>query len=491
MMSEKNVPPDGLEPQSQPQNEAEATEHTDTAQHNIPKTSDSIEGSKPSTEEPTTIVSSEQKMTDKKTVEEQQTSATQPQKEAIVIKQGGGKGMAFGAVVLSMLALGASGFLFVQGQNALKSIDTVWSQKINDAGLGQSQNSVLLQDTLLQQGHIKESIGQLNQMASQNEKNVENLNNVYQELLKGRDAWLVNEAEYALNIASQQLLLAGNVPAATATVESISNRLNQFDKPQLLPIKKALSEDLATLKNMPYVDVASASLRLDRLEFAVSSMPLVVESTLQQKEVAVVATAAATQGSWWERSWQEVKDTLGSLVQVRKIDNKDAMLISPEQSYFVRENVRLRLIDARIALLQHSSDIYRNDLDNVEETVRQYFDVNAPTVKAWLDELDQLKKLNLQKNMSADILQNSINAVRQYQEQVLGERSIVLPDSALVSESASEAVVTDKAASAPEAGVASKATPNDAKKADTKAAIAKDGNETASAPAAKEKGRSL
>lgn len=374
--------------------------------------------------------SAEPIMTDK-TVADQQISSP-VKNEPIIIKQSGGKGMAFGAVVLSLLALGASGFLFIQGQNALKSIDTVWSQKMNDAGLGQSRNSQLLQDSLLQQGYLKESLGELNQSAGKNHKDIENLNNVYQELIKGRDAWLVNETEYALNIANQQLILTGNVVGASSAMESLLNRLNQFDKPQLLPIKKAISEDLANLQNTPYVDVASASLRLDRLESAVSSLPLLIESTVRHEELKGPQPVTTEENlSWWKKAWQEIKNTLGGLVQVRKLDNKDAMLISPEQSYFVRENIGLRLIDARIALLQRHSEVYRNDLDDVETTVRQYFDVNAPTVKAWLEELEYLQKLNLQNNLSQDLLKNSLNAVRQYQEQVLGERVMTLPDSAL------------------------------------------------------------
>jgi uroporphyrin-3 C-methyltransferase len=258
--------------------------------------------------------------------------------------------------------------------------------------------------------------------------------------MKGRDAWLVNETEYALNIANQQLLLSGNVTGAIVALENLLNRLNQFDKPQLLPIKKAINEDLANLRKIKQVDLAFNAFRLDQLESAVSSLPLVIDSTMKRDTNAaakVVAPVVDANASWWEKAWAQIKDTLGGLVQVREIDNKDAMLISPEQSYFVRENLRLRLIDARIALMQRQADVYRNDLDNIETTIRQYYDLNNETVKEWLGELAKLQALNLQNNLTADLLKNSLGAVNQYQEQVLGEH-IALPEVA-VTPSADEA----------------------------------------------------
>ncbi len=341
-------------------------------------------------------------------------AAPVPAVAPVVIKQSSGKGIALGALVLSMLALGASGFLFVQGQNALKSMDTIWAQKINDAGLGQSKNSSLLQENLTKQAELQNQLALLGKTQQEQQADLGNVNRAYQELTQTRFQWLVDETEYTLNLATQQLLLSGNASATITALENIESRLSQFDRADLLPIKQAVSTDLAALKNRPYVDVAAASLRLDRLESAVPSMPLVLDSVLKPTAVDAAPVTPEANLSWWQKMWQETKNNFRGLVEVRKLENKDAMLLAPDQAYFVRENIRLRLLDARVALMQRQGEVYVTDLDNVEAAVRQYFDLKAPATVAWLNELTQLKALSLQANQ-ANALQNSLAAVRDYQ----------------------------------------------------------------------------
>ena len=218
----------------------------------------------------------------------------------VVIKQSSGRGLATGALVLALLGLGASGFLFVQGQNVLKTQELEFAQRIDKAAVGESQNAGMLQDTLRKQTDIDTRLAQLNNTQQQNTAQIAAGNRAYQELLKGRAAWLVDETEATLNLASQQLLLSGNVPVAVSVLENIEKRLSRFDKPELLPIKQALSSDLAELKQRPYLDISGVSLRVDRLETAVSSLPLLVDNTL--KPGAPVAEAVVATGSWWQNT---------------------------------------------------------------------------------------------------------------------------------------------------------------------------------------------
>lgn len=103
------------------------------------------------------------------------------------------------------------------------------------------------------------------------------------------------------------------------------------------------------------------------------------------------------------------------------------MLLAPEQAYFVRENLRLRLLDARIALMQHNGEVFLSDLNNAEATVKQYFDNQSPATQAWLKELAELKSLDM-RMVSNESLKASLAAVRNYQDTVRGTQSIRLPD---------------------------------------------------------------
>ena len=375
----------------------------------------------------------------------------------VVIKQSGGKGLAAGALILALLGLGASGFLFVQGQNVLKNQELNVENKLDKAALGESNNASMLQETLRRQSQIEAAIGQLGGAAKQNAEAIANTQRAYQELLKSRVNWVVDETESTLNTAAQQLMLSGNVPVVINVLQSVEGRLNRFDQPELLPIKQAVSSDLAALKNRPYVDVSSASLRLNRLETAVASLPLSVDSTLQPSKTAAAEVQTQTGASWWQNAWDKTLNSLKGLVEVRKINSNDAMLISPEQAYFVRENLRLRLLDARTSLMQRNGEIYQADLNDAEAAVKQYFDVNSPATQSWLKELGELKALDI-RSISDDALKASIAAVRSYQDSVRvgsidvgSAASPVQSTSAPAAASAPAASASAPAASAPPA----------------------------------------
>lgn len=378
---------------------------------------------KPPTADPLPVVKTEQaaeKSPDKNESVGKSMSETNqnpaPAVAPVVIKQSSGKGLAAGALVLALLGLGASGFLFVQGQNMLKTQQLSFDQKIDKAALGESQNANLLQDNLRKQAEVESQLAQLSAGQKTNAEQIAAANRAYQELLKGRANWLVDEVEATLNLASQQLLLSGNVPVAVTVLESIESRLSRFDQPDLLPIKQAISTDLAELKNRPYLDISATSLRLDRLETAVAGLPLVLDNTLQPGKAEPMPEDNANL-PWWQNAWNKILASLKGVVEVRHLNNNDAMLIAPEQVYFVRENLRLHLLDARTALLRHNGEVYQSDLNSAEAAVKQYFDQASPATQSWLKELAELKSIDV-RMISDNALKASLTAVRAYQDSV-------------------------------------------------------------------------
>ncbi|CWN19435.1 uroporphyrin-III C-methyltransferase [Neisseria meningitidis] len=329
-----------------------------------------------------------------------------------IVKQSGSNALAVCALVLAALGLGTSGFLFVQGQNVLKNQELAFNQKIDKAALGESENAALLKDNLNRQAAIQSELDRLDSGVKANGEQILMTQKAYRELTKGRADWLVDETDTILNLAAQQLVLTGNIQTAVGVLEHIDSRLSRFDQAELLPIKQAVSSDLAELKNRPYVDISGTALRLDRLETAVFGLPLILDGVLKP---GVQVKNEAASASWWQNVWEKSLGTLKGLVEIRRLENNDAMLISPEQAYFVRENLRLRLLDARTALMQRNSEVYQGDLNNAETAVRQYFDAKSPATQSWLKELAELKALDVR--MTADDgLKNSLNAVRAYRD---------------------------------------------------------------------------
>lgn len=342
-----------------------------------------------------------------------QTVPNTPAVSPVIVKQGGGKAIASISLLFSLVALGCSGLLFVQGQNVLENAKRDYNVQLDKAALGQSDNARLLSTTIEAQQQLESRYNQLNDSVRKFQEQLDATNQNYQNLSDNRLQWLVNETEYTLNTMMQQLLFNGNTQASLDTLSTLEKRLNRFDMPELLPLKKAISADLAAMKAQPATDIVAASLRLDRLLADADNLPLLVDTMLQDNLPQI--QPIPTENAWYENIWQGVKNNMGNLVTVRKIGDPGAMAVSPEQLYFIRQNIKLRLLDARLALTERSSEIYQNDLNAVANEVNRYFDISSPAVKVWLSELDSLKSLDI-RPAQLDILKNSLSTIRQYQQ---------------------------------------------------------------------------
>lgn len=252
--------------------------------------------------------------------------------------------------------------------------------------------------------------GKLKAEIESNKEQLDVLAKKYHSLKSNNMEWLVTEVEATLNIVSQQLMLSGNVQQAAGTLENLERRLNRFDSPYLINLKKAVSEDVTQLKKQNMVDVVGVALRIDRLRSTLDTLPLVMDSALKvEKQNNAIAQSQADE-SFINGIYTDVKRSLKGLVKIRKLDNQDAMLLSPEQSFYIRQNLKLRLLDARIALLQKHNELYHDDLYTAQAEVNRYFDVKAPVVVNWLQELDALSKIRFE-SPDLTLLTKSFKAV--------------------------------------------------------------------------------
>lgn len=229
-----------------------------------------------------------------------------------------------------------------------------------------------------------------------------------QDLLRNRDDWQRAEIERSLEVASEQLQLTGNVSGALATLQTIDARLATVDKPQFRAMRRAVARDIAKLKAMPAVDLSGAAIRLDDAINGIDALPLVSSAApLESGQAAPAsrgrparpgkgtvpasasaASPAAESGwsagvrAWWSRLWHDVRSELGQIVQVRRIDQTDALLLSSDQAWFLRENLKLWLMNARLALLSRNEAVFRADLGRADTLLARYFDTQSPRVVA-------------------------------------------------------------------------------------------------------------
>ena len=184
---------------------------------------------------------------------------------------------------------------------------------------------------------------------------------LYQELSRNRDEWQLAEIEQVLAIASQQLQLARNVRAALLALQLADSRLARTDRPQFAPIRRALARDIERLKAAPAVDfaaVTAAHRQPDRRRRRACRSP----STSAPSARRPRRTGGAPSAASWSRLGAEVWSEISQLVVVRRMDAPEPPLLPPSQAYFVRENLRLRLLNARASLLTRDEAGYREDL---------------------------------------------------------------------------------------------------------------------------------
>ena len=369
--------------------------------------------------------------------------------QPVVIKQGGGKALGIGALVLSLIALGASGLLFVQGQNSFNNLDTKVSNKIDQAKIGEVDAVAAMKKNQADQLELQNKLQLLQKDNQRLNNQLTQVDQAYQQLVKSRHQWLVDEIEFSLNVATQQLLLTGNKEATIKSLKSIESRLNQFDKPELVPLKQAISTDLIALsQGASNVNITSTAVMISSLEGRVDGLKTLLEGVLTKPDAPDAASNPNV--SWWQNVWNGIKDSFKGLVEVRKLDNKDAMLISPEQSEYLKENIRLHLVSARIALMQQQSELYKSELQAVDTAMRRYYDTNDKLTKDWLADLAQVQQVQLGGN-PADGLKNSLAAVQQFQQQNQEQTSVFSVPQAPLNASAPQAATPPAAASAPHA----------------------------------------
>jgi uncharacterized protein HemX/uroporphyrinogen-III synthase len=233
-------------------------------------------------------------------------------------------------------------------------------------------------------------VGQLEARLAESQSQQLALEALYQELSRNRDEWQLAEIEQVLAIASQQLQLAGNVRAALLALQLAEARLARADRPQFVPIRRALARDIERLKTLPALDLPGMSMRIDTLVAQVDSLPLAFDERTERAGVVRDAAAGAERG-FWSRLSAEVWNELRQLVVVRQTNNPEPPLLPPSQAYFVRENLRLRLLNARLSLLTRDEAGYREDLRTAQRWIQRYFD---PRSKQTADALNQLKQLS-------------------------------------------------------------------------------------------------
>jgi uroporphyrin-3 C-methyltransferase/uroporphyrinogen III methyltransferase/synthase len=335
------------------------------------------------------------------------------------------------AVIVLAVLLAAQAW---SSHSRINSLRADMARSLQKGNATAAETSALARDVADQSKALQVKVGVLESRQGEAQSQQLALEQMYQDLSKNRDEWALAEIEQVLSTASQQLQLAGNVQGALIALANADRSLSRSDKPQFINIRRAIAKDMEKLRALPAVDLAGVALRLDNVIAQVDTLPLLsdekpalpaaatapvpVPAKARGKHAAVPPPAPAPQtfgervSATW-RDWsREMWDDIRQLIRVRRVDTPEALMLSPGESYFLRENLKLRLLNARLALLSRNESTFRDDLNTAQDTLLKYFDTRARTTQSAQAALRQVQANNVAIDMPD--LADSLNAVRNY-----------------------------------------------------------------------------
>ncbi|MDO5653075.1 MAG: uroporphyrinogen-III C-methyltransferase [Brachymonas sp.] len=214
-----------------------------------------------------------------------------------------------------------------------------------------------------------------------------------QSLATSREAALVAELRARIHAAHQQAQMSGQAQPLLQALTEAQQLLTGAPQPGLAPLQRAIDQDLAEMKAATLIDLPQLANSIDGLLQRTDTLPLLSNHRPDMGSTPPGKKPFADPGqSRWLRLWNQLKEGALQLVRVRTVGNADSALISPEQGFFVREQLRLRLLNARAALLAGQTSMAAHDLQAARQMLDKYFDEKAPLVPSTASALGQLEQ---------------------------------------------------------------------------------------------------
>lgn len=282
--------------------------------------------------------------------------------------------------ILALLVTAAAAWIAIDARLALRTMESSAGARLGELGSEAQQARTSVAQNLAAIRDAQARIAELEARVADTQEQRVALEEMYRELSRSADDRVLAEVEQMLVLASQQLQLAGNVRAALAALQAADQRLARAEKLAVTPLRRAITQDMEKLKAVPQVDTAGLAVKIDQVIHQADALPLIIAETAP----AVRTTKMKTEEEkGFTRAARDLWEEMKGLVRIRDLETQDTALLAPSQSYFLRENLKLRLLAARMALLAREEAAFREDLRAAQAWIGRYYDVKArPTATA-------------------------------------------------------------------------------------------------------------
>lgn len=312
-------------------------------------------------------------------------------------------------ILLALVAIVAVLLLWLnERQENKKTVQTLASQLENLSEKNQ-QSLAYAKDADARSAEISARAGILEEKYTESFDQQAALKVLYQELINHREERMMSDVEQLLVIANQQLQLAGNVKPALLALQAADSRLQSFDSAKVVQLRKSINQDMQRLQNLPAADITGINLKLTSIAQGVDQLALTSD---HRPNSGSGARGENISVSAWQTLAQEVWQDIKNMIRIERVDHPEPALLTPEQTFFLRENIKLHLLTARIALLKHDNASYKADLIAAEIAINRHFDIKHPLTANTLEEIKMLANTKVSDEMP-DIDQ-SLRLINQY-----------------------------------------------------------------------------
>ncbi|CNJ90955.1 uroporphyrinogen III C-methyltransferase [Yersinia aldovae] len=341
-------------------------------------------------------------------VEETTTAVERHQQPEPKGHRGKRTGPILGAIAIALaIALGAGLYYHGHQQAQLQNAANIALQE-QLAALKQSQlqEKQQLESLLQQQGKALEAADrQQTSLARQ-------LNELQEKVatISGSDAktWLLAQADFLVKMAGRKLWNDQDVTTAATLLKSADASLADMNDPSLIDVRRALTEDISTLSAVSQVDFDGIILKLNQLSNQVDNLRLADNNTDDSPMDADSDELSSSLSEWRQNLSKSWHSFMSDFITIRRRDSTAEPLLAPNQDIYLRENIRSRLLVAAQAVPRHQNEVYKQSLEIVSTWVRAYFDIDDPSTKAFLDELEELSQQSISMDMPDQLKSQSM-----------------------------------------------------------------------------------
>ncbi len=359
--------------------------------------------------EETTSAPLAEKDTPKK--ESEPTKPEQPNKVEFEEKQGK-RGVKLGtvAIVLSLIFGGGLTYKMLEQQSEYQTqIAQLQSQ------LEQAQSAMKQELSQVKEETIEKATNVTHKaevVLGQQQKSIESLQLAVADV-KGRrpNDWLLAEADYLVKLAGRKLFLEHDVESATQLMESADQRIAALNDPSLVGLRKAMANDITKLRVVPLVDRDGLVLRLTALQQQVDKLPL-ANALLPEAAAVEKQQVSEDIANWQDNLMTSLKDFSENFITFRTRDGNVIPLLSPQQHFYLKENIKAKLETAIKAVYQEQGEIYATSLETADKWAMAFFNQDDNSVKEFNKTLSQLSKQDIQVEYPAKLeSQNQLSDV--------------------------------------------------------------------------------